>query len=1227
MRSNVFTYILLILLLGITGCSDEFDFRSHDVVAPDGTVEMTLNVPGMRQYTSRAVDPEFQVNDLTLVIYPSDASGNVFPRQTFTVSNNSVNSDHSKLEQLNDTQLRLSFRLDNSLRSGSFQMFIFANKPSSASLSNLTVNDLKAVKSRDWGQSGVDIPMFSYITKEDLSASANEASLSRVSAKVSISDKQPGSGSLTYFPIALFGAADEAVLTAPGFSGDEFFCPGVAPASFPTDITSTDPLYFPQTKNDAVSEGPGRNLYLITKANYDGTDYFYRLDFCRESTAEDGSTVYDYLNALCNHWYQFVITEVTGRGYASPAEAAKHPANGIKYVIHDHSPVSYNMISDGIRELGVSHTLIYSGDINADGEWSDLTLYVKLFSRYPDEVPSSAAEVNGLITIEDDSWLELSAAEKVTDPEQTGITSADDPNDAGTVYALRLRFKNILQWGAMTNNIKVRWLGLERDVPVIWERGFNAENLTSVKLTMSGSPIAGGVEVIDDYWGFLKSADPYYEGGAVTGVNNLWGVQPVANNGKIRNRGFHFPVMYGDGNSDSDYAKYSYEIKFDKTDRFNDANGGFNALVSLSLTGDAAITNQCKCEITSKSPLTIKLERPGRVNANDYSYATGNMVVIIKFDSGDSEIYSFDLYHTGFFHKDSQQYRLDAQDSGNYYYYEVIPVQLDGKTRYMLDRDLAARSAQNCIIEGANQLVTGSLSARGGYYMIAEQTTLYTDPTLFPGIAPPGYRIPDKNDWDALRQSSSFHTDGDNRNFTVYYETGNPKIGNVYFPKSMMWLNGNITGEDRSGYYWTTTAATGAEKEEIGRWLNMFVLTGSATSFSNGKVLVGGNRAEAFGASIRCLNDVDEERVVQRTHFNVSGATHVYLYSEDGNGVRTATTTWPGHSVGNYATMTDGVWMGFSYSSSQFSPSQLKVIFNYIDEKGVIYSFSRKSDGTTQCTTTLSPDQCIGWNVVGDTSPAIIPSSGLTTMDDIALDPASVSALGNWWLCQNYKSGTPSVKDYKRGIPTEYNYAFYWPSYMGNSPEITVDGKSIFEFDETANRIIPGWYRFTFSSTRPNAAVNIKIRNTSFNITGSLSELFGSSSQSVNSAYLDYYLNFVKKTIPESVMTQNNITNPIPAGMRRVYMENAKGWPMVRIWYWKYVNENSDSFGNQWGDGSGVPKMTSVAGYDNKIWYADIPDSATHCLFVCVQSLDGTPAGQTADIILNSDPNYLYSNY
>lgn len=1017
MLKRVLSYLSILSALVLSSCSDEIDFQPAEVFSSDGMVEFNIAVPDMSVARSRAVtvDPEYQVNDITLLLYSTgDGYDSKAPAQYEKIYlDNSLNTGKNKLEQVTETTLRLSFNLKKELRSGGFRLYAFANLPSGTDLSSTTVQGLgvTTLTAALLGGEG-NLVMMAKTSSKAIKGNLNTTiTLSRVDAKVTVTDAEPDSEnteiSVKYYPALLCGAAQRGYIVAPAETGDDYYAPSVAPDSYPESLGDTDAkaTYFPQTKNAANSNGIGGNLYVIVKASYGIDEYYYRLDFwgpIEEGEGENKTVRYEYLNAEANHWYQFVIEEVTGPGYATPALAALHPVNTVKYTIHDHSPESLNMTSDGFRELGVSHDIDYTGSSNGADEWNEqVALYVKLFSKDETEYPATANAVGDLITVEN-SWLVTGTPEEVSDDAVTGGTATgSDSNDPGKVYRIPLRFVNTTLPGTLENTITIEWLGLKRVVNVTWERQFNGAEVTSASLSMA-NPGSTSVNIAD-YWSFLSSTD---DPEAVTGTGNLWGVQEEANNGKIRNEGFHFPVMYGSRNTTK--ARYTYTLTFDQG-KFADS--------SLDYTASYTVTGDIKDYVT----VTKTQDKPARFtvtyNTDNYNYLTGKLNVIITYNTTPvtREVYSYDLYHTGFFHRDSQAYRLGEHDSGNYYYYEVVPVTVEGRTRYILDRNLAAKSAQDFILDSDGATVTGNPDARGGYYIVAKQlyndddSPAYKDPEMLAGVCPPGYSVPEKGEWDAIRLSSSFHTDYDGRYYPAYYDT---PVGRVYFPKSMMMTRNTVTGESRSGYYWTSTAASGTEKDEIGRWLNMLVLTGSSSSFSNGYVLVKDHESEAYGASVRCINESSQTFSISRTTFNVSGATHVYLYTGEGTN-RTATTTWPGHAIGNYITMAPGNWFQFNYESTQFSPEQLKVIFNFVDEEGIIHSFSRKADGTTQYTSKLSPYDLIGWDVVGDTNSNIIPSTGKTinagTENEISIVPATETALNNWWLCEN-----ALVWDYKK---------------------------------------------------------------------------------------------------------------------------------------------------------------------------------------------------------------------
>ncbi len=1004
----------MMVALALAACTDTLDFQPGNTIDSDGNVSLVMDVPAPVSRLSRAVDPEYQVDDVTVLIYTGD-NDNTFPAQVEKIFIDATkNTSPNALRAIDDTKYNLSFRLDAALRGKSdLRFYFFANSAlalnafTESSLATTTTTEL-TVQSAD----GVTLPVMCGKASATQVLSKTTIPLYRNAAKVSVTDAvpYPAPDELNYFPYELYGAATQSPVMAGVLTADNLGESSLTtPSQSATDVTTLAPMLFHPTVNDENAIGIGGNLFIITKASFAGTVYFYRLDFVKTETQGD-EEVTTYINAEPNHWYQFVILDVESPGYATPAEAALHPDNGVKYKIHDHSPVSFNMQSDGFRELGVSHLINFTGYPATADEWSDAEVYVKFFSKDPSEVPAAAA-VMPLITVDDPSWLEISTPELVTDPDVTGGSGAgDDANDEGTVYRFKLRFSQTNLIGTLYNKITVSWMGLEREVPVVWERSFNGADISSVKLTMKYS---GSSSVIADYWEFLASTDDP-EG---TKVNALWGIQTTANNGKVRNQGFHFPVMYGSG---TNLATYSYDLVFDEQDKFKKSNV---KSLEVKVLDDTHVT----CTATDNDDYyayTIT-----RDNTDRYQYTVGSIRFTFTYLDNTKEVYTFSTYHTGFFHKDGQLHRLDARDANNYYYYEVVPVMIGNKTQYMLDRNLAAKSAEMYVRDSEGYTEMGNPAAAGGYYTVAYQEwagnhSAYKDPVMYDDttdrVSPPGYRVPYKNAWDALRISTSFHNEAVGKYFPVYYVTGNPLIGNVYFPKSMLYNNGtrSIMGESRSGYYWTGTAASGTEKDEIGKWLNMLVLTGSSSTYANGCVMIPSDPSLAYGASVRCINDVPDDSQSMVTSFNVSGVTHVYLYTEEGGG--TPTTAWPGHPIGNYATMSGDQWFGFTYESTQFSPDQLYVIFNFVDEAGRIYTYSRKSDGTTQCTTTLSPKQCMGWKVVGDDNANIVPHDGYTTVDNVALMPAFETALGNWWRCGGRGTGAPFVYDYQSAPRTLY---------------------------------------------------------------------------------------------------------------------------------------------------------------------------------------------------------------
>lgn len=1045
MLKRFLTYTLLILL--VAGCSDEFHFPNSSGVGEDGSVVMTLDIPAIRNGLTRSeIDPEYVASDITILIFNGESETGKAAQHTVVYADASRNTGNTRMTQITTesgvSQVQLWFRIDKELMTDTLKLrfYFIANCPNNINLEEISESELKSLPSSviyrspadDEGNTSESTPTdFVMCGKASFSHLATSTTLlTRNAAKVSVALKEGEASTPLLFDV--FGTATESpLLSAILINEEDYDDKGSVslPSDFPVELPNSQPRYVHPTDNPLLIDNIqsfNQACYVVVKAQYKGSDYFYRLDFM---TKNEGSDDYLALSPTANHWYKFEVTEVTGPGYPTLVEAAKHPEAAIQYAIHDHSPLSFNMASDGIRELGVTHEVIYTGLPTDDSNPSSEVINIKFFSKFDGEVPT-LENVMDFISIEDD-WLTLSGLTEVSDGDDLdGEIRPGDSNDTGVIFRFTLNFLSNKLIGDLSNTITVKWMGLERSIPVTWERNFNGADVTTAKLSIKYN----GTTVIEDYWAFLASTDN--PDGNATDDPKLWGIQEEQNNGKIRNQGFHFPVMYG---SSGNYASYSYTLSF------KDSAFGTRVPTNCSVTieGDPEIKNYVTCSVNGT---TMNISRQN-VGSEDYTYAVGTLIVKVEFKEGTPEEYRFDLYHTGFFHQDKSGCRLDAEEGDtsveDWRYYEVVPIDVNGETRYMLDRNLGAKSAEMYIRNIDGTTLIGNSEAAGGYYKVAmqEDREAYKDPSMFddmpnmPNVSPPGYCVPKQNVWDAIRNSQLFHTESAGEYFNSYYDTKHPRIGKVYFPKSMFYLNYGYAGETRDGYYWSSTAATGTEKEEIGKWLKMFTISGNTTSYTNGCVLVpkkdnpGQFQDEiAYGASLRCVNKIKEDTKIKRTSFNVSGATHVYLYRELANGERISTTTWPGHAIGTYNTITTGHWFGFSFESSDFDPDDLYVIFNFIDQAGIIHTLSQ-SNGTTICTTSeLSPNKCTGWKVTGNSYEKLKGDEN-RILNHTYCTPTEVTALKQWWLCDINQAKVnlfkncsiePNQEEIIQGIYAEY---------------------------------------------------------------------------------------------------------------------------------------------------------------------------------------------------------------
>lgn len=784
----------------------------------------------------------------------------------------------------------------------------FAGVNSLSGLRAMTLDDCKNDGSYVMSGSG---------TVESLRSSGSVA-LYRHCSEVTVSKKDDET---TTYPFEVWGASTSAsLICAADKDKPELGTPDGTSRAGSTATEQSRVCVHP-TKNKS-----GKNLmqtFVIVKAKFEGSDYYYRLDF---QTQDDG-----VLDLLPNHRYEFVINgDPENAGYETADEAALNPTplSNQWYTIHDKSPEVYNIISDGTRELGVSHEVTYTGD-----EDGTATFHVKLFSTVEgdDDFKTNYGKYLSL----DSDWLEVTGVSDKSDT--SDLSDQSDPSDVldnpGRVYEVTVKFMHTLEPGTLTGNINVVWKGLKRTVPVTWNRDFDPTKLIkSCVLTVKEGSTAKYTQ--ENYFSYIR--------------NTVKGMDAAANNGVARNDGLHFPMKYGD-DKDNPWT-YNYELAL------NDLGAGVKYEWKHETRGIDGVT------VSSKSAKTLQGEGPVLTlsGGGGLDYKRGELKISVRTEGSDDwQTYSIKLYHTGFIHEGL--------------YYEVV---LMGGTHW-LDRNLGATSAGMYIENVDGTPYYGDEKAKGEMLRVATYVQHGT-PKMDATKCPPGYDYPTSAQWDAVRNANPFVTDARGGHYTAEYRVSAEKV--VYFPKAgYLDAEGRYEGEAHAGYYWTQTAAGGLEKDQIGAWLKAFTILGTATGYMNANVdtdlasvSVSFTKSKGYAMPVRCVaKDEYQAKDPQRTWFWVKGATHVYLYMVGTDGSHNAVTAWPGIPVGN--SQTADIDFNFAYESSTFVPDKLYVIFNYKGPDGIVSAY-RGTDGEAEFSRTAAPLTMDGWKVIGDTGPG-----GVTT--------------------------------------------------------------------------------------------------------------------------------------------------------------------------------------------------------------------------------------------------------
>ncbi|MDE6793430.1 MAG: hypothetical protein K2J48_10150, partial [Muribaculaceae bacterium] len=990
------------------------------------------------------------------------------------------------------------------------------------------------------------------------------------------------------------GAAQESSVVA---GGESLIGTPVAQSYKNFTLSSGEKLIH-STKN--TGEGTANSVYVIVKAKYLNKDYYYRLDFQKsEKVDENGSDELSSGNittkpfdVLPNHWYQFVIKNVIGAGYDTPEEAAKNPTPIIDYEIHDHSPKIFNMISDGSRELGVSKAVTnQNAAIN-----STETLYVKLFSLNEGEDSELTFENwEDFIKIDEDcDWLTVSAITSNT----TDVGDDNpDKNDTGKLYDVELKFLSTKNPGKLETTISVTWRGLTRDVPVVWNREFDSSDLfSSVKIkAYTGQPSSWSA---GSFWGGNDGYDyfTYTPENSTTEKGffkeHAYGTTAQQNNGQDRENGFHFPMPYGDPT----LYKYMYKVTLNSNLVTSDQKWSVTSEdidgVEFSLDGSSSWATSLKDISASQNVFYI------RSTDESYDYQIGKLVLKVTDGTNEATYDNVKIYHTGFFYQD-KAYPTNQDTSSSFIkegsahtglaYYEVVTCGQD----HWLDRNIGAEAANSYIINGLGT------DDSAGYYVVAAKYYLHNDPIIYEGMCPPGYTVPSVDQWDNLRNSDNFTITLFGSNYNPSFAGEKGKV--MFFPKAQYLEGSSYQGEERAGYYWTRTAATGTEKEEIGNWLKCLSIAGTATSYINGKVRGKGSE-NPYYMSLRAVTPEKAGGKVNRVSFFVTGATHVYLYTEDGTNARNAVTEWPGQAVGNYLTMVDNQRFNFTYESKVVSIEDLKVIFNYVDGNGTIHTYSKNNftAGTTH--TNILPKNAQGWDVKGSSQTNDFESQYIDCQVKIN---TAVSDNNTVWACGGQDFGQVEAKRYRLLWPqTEEGYKYLT---MYNGTEKYVDNKAPtnenYEYDSKK------YYCYDFSTKKEELTFKLKFATSSGEV------VTGQGDQTYTLASFDTSINGVQGIVIEPL---TGGTPPIPKFNAKFAWEKDNYYQYARMYDVtdsKWILGSATSFVKQNGDGNWnrSDNGTNISAWS---YYGQFPETSKgHQVRVYIS---GTESGENVKETINT---------
>lgn len=444
----------------------------------------------------------------------------------------------------------------------------------------------------------------------------------------------------------------------------------IATTKLYTDVSLPSSVDYTDEKNYSMGEHPfyetpAGKAYMIIRAKYDGgPDTYYKVEFFNNGTSTQ-------MDLLRNHHYQVKVTAVNHAGYSSEKEAKDNlPENGLSVEVVDDNPRIVNMIACKDYELGVCDKQTVKGN----AEEATITFVTTK--------PKDNSEYNGLSVVSNDSWI------TVPDNDKLSASYIDLPTTAGEtgrLYTIKLTLSQNYQSTAHAGTVTITSGDLSRKVEIT-QLGYDFRTDKNRIVRIRDLENKSSDLNQDDYFSWMDL--------------KLQGIWPEENQGRVRNDGLHFFV-----GKNTVYYLIPYIDKDDMT------------------CNDPRVTVKLDSE---KKFWEVRLANNSDESYNDNNYnrwISNEAFTIITITNARTKItVTYPVYHVGLFAqltgKAATDYQLGKSKASGWYYYEMVNVEVGGKTYHMLDRNLGATN--NGYYSPSTTALEDNIGAKGGYFKISE---------------------------------------------------------------------------------------------------------------------------------------------------------------------------------------------------------------------------------------------------------------------------------------------------------------------------------------------------------------------------------------------------------------------------------------------------------------------------------------------------------------------------